>query len=544
MVVQTYCKVHESYPCFKAQASAESSLALSGLASSCSTLFLDPRINNRNKSSALLFQHQQNSIQIVIIESTCHSALQNMAQLSSLPNELLRDILGHVMPEDLENLAQTSKHIRSVSGPALQEHRRLIRKYSSFSGPAAAKTVEPLLKDVLANPRIGHYVKRIEICLATEADMQDQDEGVQRIEEDGEQEDATQYESVAERADKSKGRASFEYIHAAINDSKFPTFPDLRWTHEYVDQGGEEIFFDLLLPLLPNLTELSMADAAYLHSIYDMMKQALEVDAPFLSKLKHIRIQAHDYESSREHFLFDDVATFLPLPSLRSLTAVGAWQDGWRRELLEPPQISNVTHLELRECDIDSRLLDQFLRSFPHLQAFVHTSFHEDFTDYDFDPFIIRTALQARVSTTLRELTILTNAREHRKEFMGPLCGFKALEHVYSEWCCLIPDVRASVRGDDRGLLSLILPVSLKVLSVRYHDNDCISDHQELIHHAIQAKTGPNAPLPHLETLAFTRTPEDVVSSRKELRDGADQELQKRCDEVGLSLRFHTQDLI
>ena len=68
------------------------------------------------------------------------------------------------MPEDIENLAQASKHIESVSGPALEVHRRLDWKHTSCRGLAAAETVEPLLKDVLANPRIGHYVKRIELC--------------------------------------------------------------------------------------------------------------------------------------------------------------------------------------------------------------------------------------------------------------------------------------------------------------------------------------------------------------------------------------------
>lgn len=87
-----------------------------------------------------------------------------MARLLTLPNEVLRMIIGQVMPEDLENFAQTSKHIQSVSASAVRNHRRLIRKYKQVSGRATVTAVERLLKSVLANPRIGHYVKKVEIC--------------------------------------------------------------------------------------------------------------------------------------------------------------------------------------------------------------------------------------------------------------------------------------------------------------------------------------------------------------------------------------------
>ena len=113
---------------------------------------------------------------------------------------------------------------------------------------------------------------------------------------------------------------------------------------------------------------------------------------------------------------------------------------------------------------------------------------------------------------------------------MGPLCGFKILEHVYSEWCCLIPDVRANVKGDDRELLSLILPMSLKVLSIRDHDDCYKSDHKELIDHAIQAIYGPDAPLPHLQTLTFTMTSKDAEAAQKKLQDGSDRELHNAQD--------------
>ena len=427
------------------------------------------------------------------------------------------------------------------------EHRRLIRKYTSFSGPAAADTVERLLKDVLADPHIGYYVKEVDLCRVREDDVEDQDEDAREGEEEGEQESEVEGEqengvedgSVEERIDKSEVNASLDYIHAAIDESKLLSPRSLQRFHKNVDHGEKNILLALLLPLLPNLRVLSLADAGYLRILYEVMKRAPKLDARLLPKLSHVHIQAYD----RGHFLLDSLAIFLPLPSLRRLTGVGAAQNGWRRELLEPPKITNITHLELRDCNIGSKLLDRFLRNFPYLQSFVYTNFYEGYTEYEFHPFIIRAALQATVSTTLRKLTILTNASDDRKEFMGPLCGFRVLENVYSEWCCLIPYVGADVRGDDREILSLILPVSLKVLGVRDHDNCYGSGHEELIDHAIQAKTGPDAPLPLLETLAFTMMSENADGAQTELRSGSDQRLQQRCDEVGLSLHFNFEDL-
>lgn len=467
-----------------------------------------------------------------------------MAQFSTLPNELLRNILGNVMPEDLENFAQASKHIRSISSPALKKHRRLIRKYTSLSGPAAADTVEPLLIDVLADPRIGHYVKKIDLCRVWEGDAENQIQAAQESQEEGEQENEMEGGSVGESTDKSKGHASLESIHAAIDDCKLFSPRDVEMVREYFDRGEKKVLIALLLPLLPNLSMISLADSGYLHHLCEVIKRATILDAPIVPKLKHVRIQAHDHERRLGHFLLENLADILPLPSLRRLTGVGALHDGWKRTLLEPPQISNITHLGLRDCDIGSKFLDQFLRSFPHLQSFVYTSFHIGRTNYGFDPFIIRAALQARVSTTLRKLTILTNTVRDRKEFMGPLCGFKVLEHLYSEWTCLVPDVGATVRGDDRETLSLILPVSLKVLGVRDSDSRYIAGHEELIDHAIQVKTGPHAPLPLLQTLAFTVTSDDVEGAQNELQGVIDRELRKRCDEVGLSLHFNFEDSI
>ena len=380
-------------------------------------------------------------------------------------------------------------------------------------------------------------MKKVELCRVLD--------DYAEYEGENEQESEVEAESRDTKAGISREKLSLDSIHAAVNGSKLINHgdQDLRWVHKEIDQGRKDIYIALLLPLLPNLTVLSIAHCSYLSELYAMIERAPQLDPRFLSKVEKVYIEHYNNDRNPGHFLLDHVKTFILLPSLRRLSARGAYLDGWSRELLEPHQISNAISLDLRECEIGSRLLDQFLRHFPYSQSFVYTNSPGRYSNgKDFDPFIIRAALQARVSTTLRRLTILNlkYSNSGDETFMGPLCDFKVLEHVHSEWDCLVPYVGADVENDEREILSLILPKSLRVLSVTDHNKYRRSKHKVLIHHAIQAKTGPDAHLPFLETLVFSMPPETVSVTQRELCDGADQGLQQRCDEVGLSLRFTT----
>ena len=439
-----------------------------------------------------------------------------MAHLSTLPNEVLRMIIRQVMPEDLENFAQTSKHIQSVSASAVENHRRLIRRYASFSDQVVPNAVKPLLKDVLANPRIGHYVKKVELCRVPE--------------EDG---------SVNNMVDNRKEDLSLDRIHAAVNECELLNPWDTEWLHYDVDESGE-VLVALLLSSLPYLTVLSITEPTYFSQFYLMIERAKKQDTQFLSRLQHVLLQCYDLEHNGYIMSLAYLEAFLRLPSLQKLSGAGVRQTLWSRNDLEPPQTSNLTELELRECYIDSKIVDRFLQQLPHLQSFVYTNHTGDYDSLDvFDPFIIRAALQSRVSFTLRNLTILMDARTDEPKFMGPLCGFKALEHVHGDWMSLLPDgLGFSPFLDDEVTLSLILPKSLKVLSVRDHGPSYKENHRKLIDRAIRAKRGPDASLPHLEALEFWMKPVEAVEAYGKLQDGADEDLQKRCDEVGLSLLF------
>lgn len=283
---------------------------------------------------------------------------------------------------------------------------------------------------------------------------------------------------------------------------------------------------------------LSITEPVYLSALYETVERAKEHDTRFLSRLTHAHIQYPRLEQDEDMMSLVDLEAFLLLPSLRKLSGTEVRQTAWSKRCLEPPQASNVTDVELSECYIDSKILCQFIKQFPHLQTFVYTNAREDFDPSNaFDPFIIRSALQSQVPTTLRSLTILMDPYSDKPSFMGPLCGFKALEHVHSDWLCLLPgDMADSILRGDTETLSLILPKSLRVLSVRDHDHWYKKKYRKLVDLAIRAKRGPVARLPYLETLEFRMDPQKHFGDYRELQDDVDQDLQERCDEVGLSL--------
>ena len=89
-----------------------------------------------------------------------------MAKFSNLPYELLIEIWSHILqPKDIENFALTSKTIRTSAGRILREHRKLTREFSTFDvgGRKSRFSAAGLLKQILIDPRIALYIKKITV---------------------------------------------------------------------------------------------------------------------------------------------------------------------------------------------------------------------------------------------------------------------------------------------------------------------------------------------------------------------------------------------
>ena len=86
-----------------------------------------------------------------------------MAHFASLPNELIHEILKHVQPEDLEDFAQLSHNVFRLAVPFLEKHRALIRQYHTLRNPPGPGSIANLLNTVIADPRVGSYMKKVEL---------------------------------------------------------------------------------------------------------------------------------------------------------------------------------------------------------------------------------------------------------------------------------------------------------------------------------------------------------------------------------------------
>ena len=94
-------------------------------------------------------------------------SIHDMARLSQLPDELLVAIWQHILgPDDIENFASVSKRIRATGSQSLQEHIMITISYARLVIPYGYKALSCLLFELVQNPRISFYVRKLKIHLS------------------------------------------------------------------------------------------------------------------------------------------------------------------------------------------------------------------------------------------------------------------------------------------------------------------------------------------------------------------------------------------
>lgn len=436
-----------------------------------------------------------------------------MARFHDLPNEIVREVLMTVLPEDLENFASTSKHLFLLSKPFLEEHRHLIRRYTTFNSHPppgqgqhtevrdgfSAGPIPTLFKNILNDPRIGRYVREANLddFVPTMSDL------------------ISSNNSDEARALHKQQR---DLIDAAFAQSGVPVVRD---RHERLKDGwpdssygGESLLIALLLPLLPNLDSLSMTWTCTFGSYFsEMIPYGGAAGTAWLAKLKNVLVEEGDEIvgiSTR------DLQVFSSLPSLKSLTASGLSN---RVEAIAenlPAHDSHTTQLVLLDSDVPTQKIYRYLESFRSLQTFTF-----ECVSSTFDPCWIRNALVAHVKATLQTLTILGPARSDT--FMGSLQPFQVLREIRTESDFLFPD-----ECDLGTWPSRVLPASIHTLGLRDDERNRIGKElKPLIKGLQRAKRKTCLQL------------EDVSIETnwwEEMDEAALVELEELCDEVGMIL--------
>ena len=381
-----------------------------------------------------------------------------MTTILSLPRELLRRVYEFVLPEDLENLAQSSQYIRSMSEPFLRQHRALIRKYSTLSNYEQRRAVGYILKEVLHDPIISRYVKILDLepyplyFLGLGPRTQYTSE------------DTAEFCTAAARL----GLPNYERLRSFDNN--------------------DPMLLAILMTCLPNLSSITLISSTLrLSGIFEFMEAGPKTIKPFLPNLKSIIVVHDSGEYNTTCCNLSCLQVLGSIPSVRTITAPGAQQEASdRMNYGIGPSFSNVTHLNLLESAFSSRLFFEVLRGFTSLKSLRYSSQYTDKSTRC--PFLIRSGLLVTAKSSLRFLTLLMPGAQ-TDTHMGSLREFEKLEYLETEWDCLVP-----FRQSPPSIPALTLPESIRGVILHDRKNRKSPPYQRVIDYAISIKEAGIAP--------------------------------------------------
>lgn len=435
-----------------------------------------------------------------------------MARFSDIPAELILDIIAFVQLEDLENFAQSCQRCQIIASPALKKHRLLIRQYSTIKD-VEARTISKTLKQVLMNPQTGRYIRNITLNHVRDPKWFSYNAGY----------------SVED----------LQLFVAASRNSSFLSPPGeapLSY-RSVIERGDEDILLAILLPLLPNLTSLSLPRVDNgRHSCWtsDLLSYVPHASTPTLAKLSTVCIKG-------EYPHLSEAVMYASLPSMKSLSVLSVSTCGYDDAHVfgqgQKFSSSYITNLELWECKMPSRHLQNFLLGCHCLQSFAYSC------GIGGDPntrsaYYIRQALLNKAKSTLRKLTIL-GCSGHTTCVMGTLRPFEVLEEVCTDWELL---VSLSLNRAEPMPLRIMksFPASLRKLRLNDEIGRAIEHHSQLVESVVRAqKWGTHVEDPAvvgLQLQELTITIESHVRMPEPTTFHVTDNWYSECEKVGITL--------
>ena len=436
-----------------------------------------------------------------------------MAGFDDLPNEIILDTLEVVLPEDLENFAQTSKRVFLLAKPLLEHHRQLIRLHSTFKSKQVRRDgfrfapIPALLMKMRNEPHIGRYIReaKLKSLLRT-------------------------YSGPIRSNDSNKDREFYgkqrNLVNAVIAQSNVPNIRSFYHPNERLysksSESYEEFLVVLFLLLLPNLNSLSLSWNPAQDYFRDMIRQSALDGNCWLANLTTIRVKGF----LSKDLGVRDLSLFSSLPALKSLMALNSWDPGLTEDDSSPPPDSHTKQLELRNCHFAKGPLCWYLESFRSLQTFTLAFVNCD--PGNFDPDMIRAALVTHAKTTLQSLTITAISHYYSGTFMGSLQQFEALRELRTEWRLLFPRPCR-----DETWLSRVLPASIRKIQLDDNSGYRSSEFYRALCQGLQCAKEKTCL--HLDLVEIGRNLDywDEIGMTEFL-----DQLQGFCREIGMSVAF------
>lgn len=396
-----------------------------------------------------------------------------MAKFSDLPAELLLMILDRLAPTDADTFCVLSRNVRAVSASFLENHMNLKRKYTHRTYCRKTSTfpdgsLADLLRDVLQTPEFGYYVRTLQI------------DGHKYLE-----------------AEHIRHSESMELFEHTIQDCAMieGQLEKQKWI-EQLNVGDEDPVIAMLLLMLPNLTDLRLADCRSSYCIqYMAMRISGTKDKPALTRLSAIELGDSVFRGNPDNG--DLVVSLSSLPSvkhlsasnLRSINVLG--NDFVRGQINDRDFKSRITHISFANCAFYSAVLSSILTWSKNLTSFSYCSTRGSNSFAHSDYKWIRDALLAEAKDTLRDLKIYS----YNEDFMGDLKDFTVLQNVSTSSRLLF-----GLDRKKKHTLAQILPATIITLRLRDVGDLGFQCHLEILEDLVKTKA---TTLPKLSWLQY-----------------------------------------
>ena len=327
-----------------------------------------------------------------------------MSRFMDLPNELILEILQRVSAADVEAFCQLSKSVHTLTKSFLQNHRKLKRKYWTWSNethPNKPLRFATLLSDILHNPRVTGYITRLHFSGSTV---------------------------------NTKDEALIKLCRKAIQSSEMLSDAEKRlWLegrHKRSSWEGQCVA--LMLSLLPNLEKLRLWSCG-IRPVSKMMIRITKTKPKGLQKLKAVDIDGNGEEEERNAGMAPDgyrslLECLMTLPSLEQMS-IGNLSVSDPDE--DPSRLSrtwnsSIARICLNECISACPII---LTVPTRLECLTSFTCYWGFDSPDIPtPEWLCTALLRQAGSTLKDLKLIHSMI--RSTLVGSLREFKVLEHV------------------------------------------------------------------------------------------------------------------
>lgn len=356
-----------------------------------------------------------------------------MAGFSTLPHELVLKVLDHVLPADFESFCAVSQYMLDLTRPALEEHRKLKKKYTIIklepdNSANGRNDLADLIFVLLQTPRIALYVLKVHL-FNWESRWQRRHAIPQ---------DPSKYHlfySVEVLSTLEKATQEIDVMPRDIID---------EWLTA-IREGHEGPLVALLLLLLPNLQDLTLwpyPGVPYHHLCSMVQSLGKAQNHQYLANLKTVSLDYSDRWPDLNH---EDPARTLPLPqafmSLPSLVSIHAhglcMADGEVEiEDVEHSLNSNLAEMSFSAGYIGTVILSNMIRKTNNLKSLMWESGPYE-EPGPFDCSVLGEALSASARHTLETLKIHANGAEISGTLL--LGEFKALRELELDGAGTLP---------------------------------------------------------------------------------------------------------